>query len=74
MNNPKTTLVGILFAIATYIVAIGGKLPSTRNEWAFSIASIALVVLGAVSKDYNVVGGTSQATNSEGDKLKPENK
>ncbi len=70
-NNWKTTVIGVVFAVLTYIMGIGAKLPSTKQEWFSFVIACALAAIGVVAKDFNVSGGTTQATDSEGDPLKP---
>lgn len=71
LNNWKTTAVGIGFGIANYLIGIGGKLPENRRELTTFIASLAMIGLGVVAKDFNVIGGTTKAVDSSGDPLKP---
>ncbi len=59
MKNWKTTLVGTIFAILTFLGGSGVKVGHVGNTDFVAIATAAAAAaLGAVSKDNNVTGGT----------------
>ena len=51
LGNAGTTIAGIIAAAATYTVSVGGKVPTTQQEWAMAAASIALAAMGILAKD-----------------------
>ena len=51
LGNTKTTVIGVLAAAAIYVSQIGGKMPSTSQEWwAFAFGVLA-IALGVAAKD-----------------------
>lgn len=55
-GNLATTVVGVAAAAATYTIGVGGKMPSTKGEWALAAASVAMGAVGAYAKNPKLGG------------------
>jgi len=54
----KTSLIGIIGGMATYLVNLGPNLPEDGKGWGVVIVSAFLAALGLASKDANVSNST----------------
>jgi len=50
----KTTVIGFVAAVASYLASMGVNLPTDRDGWTSAIISASLFALGATAKDSNV--------------------
>jgi len=55
MNSLKTTIAGILSAVAVALIPV---IQGHGFDWAYILPAACLAALGIISKDYNVTGGT----------------
>jgi hypothetical protein len=51
LKNRWTTIGGVLGAVAIWWQGVGAKFPESQAEWTSALMSLAIAVLGAVSKD-----------------------
>lgn len=49
--NYRTTILGALLAVLTYVASVGTELPDTGGEWLQFFVSMTLAALGVVAKD-----------------------
>lgn len=49
--NYRTTILGALLAVLTYVSSVGTELPDTGGEWLQFFVSMTLAALGVVAKD-----------------------
>ena len=61
LKNWQTTLAGVLAGLAT-VETVGWTKPDGTPNWSAIFLGCALAVLGAVSKQHNVTGGTVAVT------------
>lgn len=54
LMNYRTTIVGVLLAVLTYVSSVGTELPDTGGEWLQFFVSMSLAALGVLAKDANV--------------------
>ncbi len=59
VGNWKTSLLGFLLGTLTYAQSVGGKFPTSKQEWMAFGVSAALAGLGIAAKGMIRVGGRS---------------
>ena len=58
MKNYKTTIAGIVGALAIWLPQLQAAMQSGKPiDWGQMILGLAVVVFGALAKDFNVTGG-----------------
>jgi CDP-diglyceride synthetase len=62
-TSPKTTLSGLIFGLATALIPLLQAVPPEQGIlWGFIAMGLGLIVVGRVSKDAGVTGGTKVVT------------
>lgn len=62
-SDLKTTILGVLLALLTYLSTVGGKLPTTRDEWFVFIVGCGLALVGFLLKDSAIGLGKKEPPN-----------
>jgi hypothetical protein len=58
MKNYKTTLAGIVGALAIWLPQLQIAMKTGKPDWGQLILGLAVLLFGALAKDFNVTGGT----------------